>query len=151
MRRIGILGAIIIVAATSLVLDPVRSGSLRVGEAGSAIAAEDPETIRRKFEAFAMSWMGKLRERQRFNQSKVKWRPSGSGVEAIFIGYDTENYRVLPLSNVETHPIGKLVYLELKLRWAGGSAEEAQAQAPQIVERVEVTELFRYDGNKWIY
>lgn len=151
MRRIGILGAIITLAAMCLALDPVRSGTPDGSLGGLAVAAEDPATIRKKFEAFATTWMDKLRERQRFNQSKVQWQPSGAGVEAIFIGYDTENFRILPLSNVETHPIGKLVYLELKLRLAGANEEAARAQPPQIVERVEVTELFRYHGGKWVY
>lgn len=152
MRRIASLVAIII--ATGLIAtEPtvLRLGFLESAAVGEALAADDPEVIRKKFEAFASTWMDKLRERERFNASKVKWQPSGSGVEAIYIGYDTANYRILPLSNVETHPIGKLVYLELKLRLTGATEDAARARQPEIVERVEVTELFRYAGGKWVY
>lgn len=114
-------------------------------------AAEDAEAIRKKFEVFAASWMEKLRERERFNASKAKWKPAAGGVEAVYIGYDTAGVRILPLSNVDTNPIGKLVYLELKLRLAGSDEASARAGQPQIIERVEVTELFRYHRGKWVY
>ncbi len=147
MRRIASLVAIII-ALGLVASEPIHEWT--VGDAEAA-AAEDRQTIRKKFETFASSWMEKLRERERFNVSKVKWRPVDGGVEAVYIGYDTANVRILPLSNVETNPIGKLVYLELKLRLVGGDEDAARARQPEIVERVEVTELFRYDRGKWVY
>ncbi|MDG2303787.1 MAG: hypothetical protein P8R42_03870 [Candidatus Binatia bacterium] len=149
MRRIGIGSLVAIMIALGVVAtEPLVDRVVTVGE---ALAAEDPETIRKKFETFASGWMEKLRERQRFNQGKAKWSPAGGGVQTIFIGYDTANYRILPLSNVETHPIGKLVYLELKLRLVGETEDAARARQPEIIERVEVTELFRYAGGKWVY
>ncbi len=151
MRRIGSLVAITIALGMFLPEPAWHRTAAVLPTVASAAAADDPEIVRKKFEVFAAGWMEKLRERQRFNASKVKWRSVESGVEAIYIGYDTENFRILPLSNVETHPIGKLVYLELKLRLVGDSEEAARAGQPQIVERVEVTELFRYAKGKWVY
>lgn len=156
MRRIASLTAIII-ATGGIALEPELAPRLAreilpgAEMSGSAVAAEDPAVIRQKFEAFASSWMDKLRERERFNQGKVKWKPSGAGVEAVYVGYDTANYRLLPISNIETMPIGKIVYLELTLRLAGETEEAARAGRPQIIDRVEVTELFRYAGGKWVY
>lgn len=148
------------VVAIIAVLGVVGAGQLPatwspIGDAitpvGVARAAEDPEAVRKKFEVFVSDWMEKLRERERFNVTKIKWRPVGGGVEGVYIGYDTANYRILPISNAETMPIGKIVYLELKLRLSGESEDAARSQQPEIVERVEVTELFRYDSGKWVY
>ncbi len=41
--------------------------------------------------------------------------------------------------------------MELKMRLAGSSQVDALAQKPEIVERTEVTELFRYDRGSWVY
>ncbi len=151
MTRIGSLVGIMI-ALGLVASEPAWNLLMGMGPvSGAAAAAGDPETIRKRFETFASGWMEKLRERQRFNLSKAKWRPSGAGVEAVYIGYDTANFRILPLSNVETNPIGKLVYLELTMRLVGATEEAARALQPEIVDRVEVTELFRYDGEKWVY
>ena len=144
MRRRLLLGAVLLTAAVALG-GVVRPG-LRV-----ASAAESPEEVRRKFDVFVAGWMDKLRERERYNVQKIQWHPTGSGVEGIYVGYDTANYRILPVSHLETTPIGKLVYMELKLRRAGATQDEALAGEPQVIERVEVTEIFRYSGGEWVY
>ena len=78
MRRIGIGSLVAIMIALGVVAtEPLVDRVVTVGE---ALAAEDPETIRKKFETFASGWMEKLRERQRFNQGKAKWSPAGGGV-----------------------------------------------------------------------
>ena len=154
MKRMGIGSGVrgVVAAAVVAGLLPIAMVTEGGGLGGGvAVAAESPDAVQAKFEAFAAEWMEKLRERERFNAKNVKWRPAGEGVEGLYVGYDTANYRLLPLSNVETMPIGKIVYLELKLRLAGGSEDDARAGRPQIVERVEVTELFRYHGGKWVY
>ena len=119
--------------------------------AAEAKGAASQAEVQQKFEAFAADWMSKLRERQRFNVENVAWQPAAEGVEAVFVGYDTTNYQMLPLTNLDSTPIGKLVYMELKLRVAGPSKTEALAREPQIIERVEVTELFRFSRGKWVY
>lgn len=152
MTRIASVFAIII-ASGSIALEPeVAPRMMAEGFApGSAEAAEDPAVVRKKFEDFVSGWMDRLRERERFNASKVKWKPAGAGVEAVYVGYDTANFRILPISNMETTPIGKIVYLELTLRLAGEDETAARTGQPQIIDRVEVTELFRYSDGKWVY
>jgi hypothetical protein len=145
MRRRSFIGGLW--AATFLTLTFVSplTGPSR------AAAAEAPEEVRRKFDVFVASWMEKLRERERHNVKKIAWHPGGSGVEGIYVGYDTTNYQILPVSNLETTPIGKLVYMELKLRRAGSTQDEALSREPQIIERVQVTEIFRYHRGEWVY
>jgi len=155
MRRIAILVAFCMAVGLAAAEPAVERAARVLGAGGpalgSAFAAEDADTVRKKFETFASGWMEKLRERERFNASKAKWQPAGSGVQAVYIGYDTANYRILPLSGLDSTPVGKLVYLELKLRLTGESEAAARARQPEIIERVEVTELFRYDRGKWVY
>ena len=138
-----------VLLALIVLLVPGAPAGLSLG--GFAQASEKRAALRQKFEVFAEGWMAKLRERERFNVTRIEWRRSSSGVEGTYVGYDTANYRVLPLSNVEEVPIGKLVYLELKFRLVGDDEDGARGAKPQLVERVEVTELFRYHRGKWVY
>lgn len=95
--------------------------------------------------------MEKLRERERQNRARIQWRRTATGVVGEYVGYDTESYRMLPPTDVEVTPVGRIVYMELRLRVEGGSEREALARKPQIIERTEVTELFRYDRGSWVY
>jgi hypothetical protein len=47
--------------------------------------------------------------------------------------------------------VGTLVYNELHYRKAGDSVENAKKASPEVVERVEVMEIFRFDGSAWKY
>jgi hypothetical protein len=105
----------------------------------------------KKFETFCGSWLGKLRERERFNKTKISWQKQPSGVVGEYVGYDTETYRMVPPADVKQVPVGRLVYMELRFRVTGESEAVALKQKPEIIERTEVTELFRYDRGNWVY
>lgn len=105
----------------------------------------------KKFETFCGSWLNKLRERERFNKTKIDWQQQPSGVVGEYVGYDTETYRMVPPADVKKIPVGRLVYMELRLRVTGESEAAALKQKPEIIERTEVTELFRYDRGNWVY
>jgi hypothetical protein len=119
-------------------------------DAGAKLAAR-AEEVRGTFKTFCDGWVQKLRERERHNISKIKWQPSANGVVGEYVGYDTDHFRVLDIINIDTVPIGKVMYMELKLRLSGPSEVEALAQKPQIVEQTEVTELFRFERGAWVY
>jgi hypothetical protein len=127
-------------------------------EATSAKSAAKGETsatpnaeAARKFETFCGSWLDKLRERERFNRTKIAWQKGPSGVVGEYVGYDTQKTRMLPPEDVKQSPVGKLVYMELRLRISGQSEADALTKGPEIVEQTEVTELFRYDRGAWVY
>lgn len=119
-------------------------------EADKASGKQQNEAVQ-KFETFCGSWLAKLRERERHNRKKIEWRREASGVVGEYVGYDTKTYRVLPPANVQQIPVGKLVYMELRLRISGDSESAALSREPEIIERTEVTELFRYDRGAWVY
>jgi len=127
-------------------------------EATSAKSAAKGETsatpsaeAARKFETFCGSWLDKLRERERFNRTKIAWQKGASGVVGEYVGYDTQKTRMLPPEDVKQSPVGKLVYMELRLRISGESEADALKKGPEIIEQTEVTELFRYDRGAWVY
>jgi hypothetical protein len=120
---------------------------------GSAEAATKatPEELKLKFKEFCDTWMEKLRARERHNIAHIEWKPGERGVVGEYVGYDTTNIQIPDISNADTTPIGRIIYLELKLRLSGASQVDALAQKPEIVEQTEVTELFRYERGSWVY
>jgi hypothetical protein len=119
--------------------------------AASEKQSSSPEEIKVKFKTFCDGWMEKLRERERNNIAHIEWKPGGTGVVGEYVGYDTQNFTVGDVTNAETKPIGRVIYMELKMRLSGSSQVDALAQKPEIIERTEVTELFRFDKGSWVY
>ncbi len=128
----------------------------RAAKAGGKTAATSPaakvEDLQRTFASFCTGWAGKLRQRQTDNLAQAKWQTGGDGsVYAEYVGYDTDHLGPQTVTHPDTNPIGKMVYVEQRLRRSGRSKEEALAAQPSIVDQVEVTEIFRYDGRGWVY
>jgi hypothetical protein len=153
MRTIGLL-----VLAVALVVGSAGAASAaetKTKTTKSAAKAENPATrsaeAAKKFETFCGGWLDKLRERERFNRTRIEWRKEPSGVVGEYVGYDTKTYRMHPPADVQASPVGKLVYMELRLRITGESEAAALKNGPQIIEQTEVTELFRYDRGAWVY
>lgn len=119
-------------------------------EAASAAPAS-PEELKTKFKTFCDGWMEKLRERERNNIAHIEWKPGERGVVGEYVGYDTTNITIPEISNPDSSPIGRVIYMELKLRVSGTTDVDALAQKPEIVERTEVTELFRFERGNWVY
>ena len=120
-------------------------------KAEAASVQATPEELKTKFQTFCDGWMGKLRERERNNIAHIEWKRDPSGVVGEYVGYDTTNFTIPDITNPDKQPIARVVYMELKLRVSGTSDVDALAKKPEIVERTEVTELFRFDHGSWVY
>jgi hypothetical protein len=144
-----------VVVVTMALAAPATAKKKSSGSSAAPAASEkqtsSPEEIKTKFKTFCDGWMEKLRERERNNIAHIEWKPGGGGVVGEYVGYDTQNFTVGDITNAETKPIGRVIYMELKMRLSGSSQVDALAQKPEIVERTEVTELFRYDRGNWVY
>jgi hypothetical protein len=132
-----------------------KSDEIAAKGAAAEGAGDKLTKMKTTFAEFCETWMDKLRERERYNIEKIKWEtgPDGS-VVGEYVGYDTKNSgpdAQTITGNIEKVPIGKVVYMELKLRRTGKSKDEALVAEPEIVERTEVTEIFRYERGAWIY
>lgn len=103
------------------------------------------------FDSFCAEWMGKLAAREHDNVQKVKYSSEGGRVIGTYTGYDHAPVRCQSKAKPGAPGVGTLVYNELHYRKAGDSVESAKKSSPEVVERVEVMEIFRFDGSAWKY
>jgi hypothetical protein len=143
----------VLIAGVGLVLVAGTSVPAMAKKKASAepVAQASPEELKSKFKTFCDGWMEKLRERERTNIAHIAWLPGERGVIGEYVGYDTTNFTIPEISNPDKQPIARVIYMELKLRLSGTSDVDALAQKPEIVERTEVTELFRFERGSWVY
>jgi hypothetical protein len=120
----------------------------------SMVAAhgQDRTALQGSLDVFCTKWMGFLEDRERDNKQNITWRQIAEGVEGDFIGYDKKYTCLLSEARPDTKvPVGTIKYLEFKYRHKGPSSGEALSSKPKIIEVIEVTEIFRYSKNQWVY
>jgi hypothetical protein len=103
------------------------------------------------FDSFCAEWMSKLAVREHDNVQKVKYSSEGGRVVGTYTGYESGFLRCHSKAKPGAPGVGTLVYNELHYRKAGDSVENAKKASPEVVERVEVMEIFRFDGSAWKY
>jgi len=122
------------------------------GAAAQAAQLDRQKKLTDSLEAFCQKWMGFLEQREKDNKEQIAWRTLGDGVEGEFVGYTKDYTCALSELRPDTKvPVGTIKYLELKYRHKGTSSTAALANRPKIIEATEVTEIFRYSQNKWVY
>ena len=113
---------------------------------------ERAKKLQSSLDTFCQKWMGFLEQREKDNREKIGWRAIANGVEGEFVGYQKKYECRLSEMRPDTKtPVGTIKYLELKFRHRGASSSQAMQNKPKIIEAVEVTEIFRYSKNKWVY
>ena len=103
------------------------------------------------FDSFCAQWMGKLADREQQNLQKMQYTPKAGGVVGAYTGYEKVPIRCQSRAKPGSPGVGTLVYNEVHYQKAGATAEGAKSSAPEVVEKVEVMEIFRFDGQKWKY
>jgi hypothetical protein len=103
------------------------------------------------FDSFCAEWMGKLAVREQQNLKKMEYTPKAGRVVGSYTGYEKVPVRCQTRAKPGTPGVGTLVYHEVHYQKAGHTAEAAKSSPPEVVEKVEVMEIFRYDGKKWKY
>ena len=130
------------------------TGSLVLGLAltlGAAASAGPPAKLQpsepgwnraeRSFERFATSWMKKLGRDEATHRRGVSQK--SQSYRGYTDGFETE----LRATGVPTSPfVGILRYAELTYRCEGGKADRCR-----VATRTPVTEIFRLEGERWIY
>jgi len=125
-------------------LAAVLVASLIWAAAPTARAAES-------FDSFCAVWMDKLAAREQQNLKKMQFAPQGGGMVGAYTGYEKVPIRCQSRAKPGAPGVGTLVYHEVHYQKAGSTLEGAKTSSPQIVEKVEVMEIFRFDGQKWKY
>ncbi len=117
-----------------------------------ATAAPHPAYAGDDFARFCSEWMGKLAQRERDNLKSAEARSGSGGVVLEYTGYASQPIRCVARIPQPGKPgVGILVYMELRYRRSGTDAGQARSSEPAVLSQVEVTELFRFDGKRWLY
>ena len=129
---------------------------LALGIASAALAAPpaaipnpDPahQRAERSFDDFAKTWMQKMARAESQNRTKPKLEPLGGAMVASYRGYEDGYVIELKPTGSATAPwVGILRYHELTYTCADKSTGSC---APS--KKMRVTEIFRFQGGKWIY
>jgi hypothetical protein len=118
---------------------------------GGLFALAPTAQAAQSFDSFCAEWMSKLAVREHDNVQKVKYSSEGGRVVGNYTGYESAPLRCQSKAKPGAPGVGTLVYNELHYRKAGDSVESAKKASPVVVERVEVMEIFRFDGSAWKY
>ena len=103
------------------------------------------------FDSFCAEWMGKLAAREQQNLKKMEYSPKAGRVVGSYTGYEKVPIRCQSRAKPGSPGVGTLVYHEVHYEKAGETVERAKTSQPAVVEKVEVMEIFRFDGQKWKY
>ncbi len=131
----------------------VLSTLLSLGLASSALAgppaaipSSDPahERAERSFNEFAKGWMQKMARAESDNRAHPK-REAGGG--ASYRGYDDDfQIELKPTGSASAPWVGILRYHELMYSCADPAAKSCNTS-----KTTRVTEIFRFQGGKWVY
>lgn len=101
-------------------------------------------------ERFCARWMELLKQREADNRARMRWQPSGDGVQGEYVGY-SRDYTCRLGGRPGAPPVGIMSYRELRYRESGPTPAEALERPPEVVDVTEVVEIFRYAGGRWVY
>ncbi len=115
-------------------------------------AGEYQQKLSRSFHQFCSVWMAKLDEREQRNQKIAKPAANDRGVIVEYTAYTDSpvSCEVKPVGSSGAL-VGRIVYHELLVQKHGATEAQAQQGEENVVERIEVLEIFRFDGKAWKY
>jgi hypothetical protein len=115
--------------------------------------ADGAKTPAQSFQKFCSGWMTKLQQREVRNAEQVQFVRRNGAVIGEYAGYAKKPARCeVKATGVPASPyIGKLVYEERVYRKTGRSPTRALSSKPKVVGSTEVLEIFRFDGDDWVY
>ena len=111
-------------------------------------AGGDDVDVAMSFRSFCAEWMTKLESRERRNQRRDR-----DGVVLEYTGYVERPLRceAKRSGSSAVGAIGQIAYHQLTLRQHGRTRDRALRSRPAVLRRIEVIEIFRFDGSRWVY
>jgi hypothetical protein len=107
----------------------------------------EQERATRSFEKFADSWMAKVQRIEEHDRKNPTIRPGAGEPLVTYRGYGDDYTIELRLTGIPEAPyVGLLRYIELLY-----SCTNATASDCAIASSVPVTEIFRFQGGRWVY
>ena len=116
-------------------------------------AGGDDVDVAMSFRSFCAEWMTKLESRERRNQRRAGARRNGDGVVLEYTGYVERPLRceAKRSGSSAVGAIGQIAYHQLTLQQHGRTRDRALRSRPAVLRRIEVIEIFRFDGSRWVY
>ena len=113
----------------------------------AAIPDSVDERARTSFSDFARSWMAKMQENEAQNRENPTVQPGASGNLVTYRGFD-ESFTVelRPTGHPSAPFVGILRYNEQVYSCNGMNASNCS-----VASSLPVTEIFRYQGGRWVY
>ena len=145
--RVG-AGRVVCALCLMLVGAPVWAAGEGVSTADTAARAGGGNA--HAFDAFCDTWMQKLQDRAAFNLGRIEWKQVGRDFVGEHVDYGTDRHCVTR-SDPGKEPIGKITYREVRYRRRGATPDAALAAPGTVVERFDVTEIFRFADGRWQY
>ena len=102
------------------------------------------------FTQFCQDWQSKLRDREKFNLSKLVWTYKDGFETATYTGYSSIQ-SCTTKESAQGFALGKLSYEEITYYLVGKTPDEALKAKPQDTGEIRTTEIFRWDKGKWFY
>jgi len=115
----------------------------------AAIPNTDPahQRAERSFNEFAKGWMQKMARVESENRAPPKLEPNGAATVASYRGYADDFQIQLKPTGSSTAPwVGILRYNEMLYTCADRVAKSCSTS-----KTTRVTEIFRFQGGKWVY
>ena len=113
----------------------------------AAIPDSADERARTSFSDFARSWMAKMRENEAQNRANPTVQPGPSENIVTYRGFD-ENFTVE--LRPTGHPVAPFVGI-LRYNEQVYSCKGIDASKCSVSSSLPVTEIFRYQGGRWVY
>jgi hypothetical protein len=133
---IGTLAAVLLLMAAPALADDV-----------AAIPDSADERARTSFSDFARSWMAKMQDHEAKNRENPTIQPGPSENIVTYRGFDEDfTVELRPTG----HPVAPFVGI-LRYNEQVYSCNGVDASKCSVASSLPVTEIFRYQGGRWVY
>ena len=117
--------------------------------------AEDtvPAGVATSFDKFTRSWMSRLEQVNQQNSRALKPEPAEGGrVRGRYTSYGPDYVReIRPTGSKATPYVGIIRYPQKVVEKEGETLQKMKEHQGVPTSEIQVTEIFRYTGGRWVY
>lgn len=112
-----------------------------------------PQPVLNSFEKFGNTWMARLDQVNRDNSLALKPENAGTGlVVGRYICYGPDCVKEVRVTGSAATPyVGILRYPQKTMEKTGENAQKMKAAPGVATNEIQVMEIFRYTGGRWVY
>lgn len=128
--------------------------ALSPGLCGSSLAGEAvPPSILTSFENFSKGWMSRLEQVNQQNSRDLKPAPAANGrLVGRYVCYGPDCVREVRGTDSKATPyVGIIRYAQKVMEKEGETPQKMKDHPGVPTSEIQVTEIFRYTGGRWVY